>query len=86
MAGTDALLAHRGYAQLRSRDARIEDAQYEAIPVRPGAPSRAARLQPAAAIEVVQRPGSSAVATYLYVQHSAVDASDTGIAGIDIYV
>ncbi|MBP8925567.1 MAG: hypothetical protein KBG75_06915 [Pseudomonadales bacterium] len=86
MAGTDARLARRSFAELRGRDARIEDAQYESVPVRSGAPSRAERLQPAAAIELPRGPGSSAVGTYLYVQRSAVDASDSGIAGIDIYV
>ena len=86
MAGTEALFARRDFAELRGRDARIEDAQYETVPVRSAATSRAERLQPAAAIEMLQGPGSSGVGTYLYVQRNSVDASDTGIVGIDIYV
>ena len=87
VAGTDALLARRGFVESRTRDTRIEDAQFEAVPVRPGAAPRSERLQATAVIEALQGPGSSAVGTYLYVQrNSAVDALDNGIAGIDVYV
>ena len=66
MAGTDARLARRSFAELRGRDARIEDAQYEAVPVRSAAPARAEAPPPAAALARLLGRGRWAVGDYLF--------------------
>ena len=85
--GIDPSFQRRGFAESRARDARIEDAQYETLPARPGAAARVERREPSAAVEALQRPASPAVGTYLYVQrNSDGDGLDAEIAGIDVYV